>query len=89
MWSLLIIINMMMTQSTVFRLGSKTSGLTAISCNYKKNNQNYYCVETGVSLENIAIVKFIQNLHAVPKKRIFHTVNSKDSAQAVFSFLFI
>mgnify|MGYP006891506863 CR=1 FL=1 len=42
------------------------------------NNQNHYCIDTSVSLENIAIVKFDPNLHLGPKKRIFDIVNSKD-----------
>ena len=56
------------------------------------NNQNHYHIDTSVSLENIAIVKFDPNLHPGPEKRIFDTVNSKDRNDvtccltAVFSF---
>ena len=57
------------------------------------NNQNHYCIDTSVSLQNIAIVQFVPNLHPGPEKGILYIVSSKDSndvtccLNAVFFFL--
>ena len=83
-----------MTHSTVFRLGSKTNRPNCYILQLYNNNHNDYCIDTSVSLENKAIVKFDPNLHPGPEKRIFDIVISKDRndvtccLSAVFSFFF-